>query len=87
VTVTAIACLALSRLVDEGSIMFWSWLTSKADEVKVLSKKTRIMVIMSIIGVMLRLVISSGSASLRAKLRTARLPLRRSDISGDAGMA
>ena len=46
--------------------MFWSWLINKADEVKVLSKNTRMMVIMSIIGVMFRLVISSGSASLRA---------------------
>ena len=66
VTVTAMACLALRVVVDDGSIMFWSWLTSRADEVKVLSKNTRMMVIMSIMGVMFRLVISWGSDSLRA---------------------
>jgi hypothetical protein len=49
-----------------AAVMFWSWLTNKAEEVKVLSKNTRMMVIMSIMGVMFRLVISWGSDSLRA---------------------
>ena len=38
------------------------------------SKKTRMMVIMSIIGVMLRSLITSGSDSLRAYERIAFLP-------------
>ena len=51
------------------------------DEEKDFSKKTRMMVIMSIIGVMLRSLMTSGSASLRAYERIAFLPSRR-EISG-----
>ena len=50
------------------------------------SKNTRMMVIMSIIGVMLRSLITSGSASLRANERIAFLPSRR-EISGVFGPA
>src|SRR5262245_56276173 len=50
-------------------------------DVNDINKNTRMMVIMSIIGVMLRSLMTSGSASLRAYERIAFLPARR-DISG-----
>ena len=64
--VTETASLGLSWVIDFGTWRFWSKVMVDVVDEKVLSKKTRMMVIMSIIGVMFRSLMTSGSASLRA---------------------
>ena len=66
VTVTVTASLGLSWVIDFGICRFWSKVIVDVDEENDFSKNTRMMVIMSIIGVMLRSLMTSGSASLRA---------------------
>src|SRR5688572_22545778 len=86
VTVTVTASFGLSSLNDLGTWRLESNVMADVDDENDLSKNTRMMVIMSIIGVMLRSLITSGSASLRAKERIAFLPASR-ETSGVSGPA
>ncbi len=76
-TVTVTASLGLSSLNDLGTCRFWSKVMVDVEDENDFSKKTRMMVIMSIIGVMFRSLMISGSASLRANERMAFLPSSR----------
>src|SRR4051812_49554969 len=77
VTVTVTASFGLSWVIDFGICRFWSKVMVDVDEENDFNKKTRMMVIMSIIGVMLRSLMTSGSDSLRAYERIAFLPCNR----------
>src|SRR5215203_7454651 len=85
VTVTDRASLGLSWVVDDGTFRFWSKVIVDEVDEKLFRRKTRMIVIMSIMGVMFRSLMTSGSASLRANPRIARLPARR-DISDAIGI-
>jgi hypothetical protein len=66
VTVTVTASFGFSSVNDFGTCRFWSNVIAEVDDENDFNKNTRMMVIMSIIGVMLRSLTTSGSASLRA---------------------
>ena len=66
VTVTVTAIFGFSSVNDFGTWRFESNVMVAVVDENDFSKNTRMMVIMSIIGVMLRSLMTSGSASLRA---------------------
>src|SRR4029078_10617519 len=85
VTVPVTASFGFSSVNDFGTCRFESNVIADVEDENDFNKNTRMMVIMSIIGVMLRSLMISGSASLRANERIAFLPARR-DISGVIGI-
>src|SRR5215471_17488560 len=82
VMVTPTASFGLSWVMDLGTWRSWLKVMVDVDDENDFRRKTRMMVIMSIIGVMLRSLMTSGSASFRAKDRMAFLPSRREMVFG-----
>src|SRR5580704_8204239 len=74
-TMTARPSVSVSGAVD--SVLFGIWRSfdsgTRGDELRLFRRKTRMMVIMSIIAVMLRKLISGSSARLWIALRSSRL--------------
>src|SRR5687767_5730600 len=77
VTVTWMACFGFITDWERGSLRLSSKVKVAELALKLFSRNTRMMVIMSIIGMMFRSLMVSGSASLRAKERMAFFPASR----------
>src|SRR5262245_55381290 len=85
--VTETVSFGLSWVIDFGTCRFWLKVIVDVLDENDFNRKTRMMVIMSIIGVMLGSLRTFGSASLRANDRMAFLPSRREMTCGDVFVA